>query len=191
VSVVCNALLNSTSRWRSTDAGPRLSHEHRTHLSHAGDSSELSVLRLTCRVRICRATLAASVACSVPVTRAATLDRRVCRNVTPVSVARSVPVARCNTGQTLTSASVAFISSVCRLKEDRNDFRFKRFVHGFDSNLLNYKKYILANTLVQFGCVDHQTLKSKINGPRVHFPYTYSIHIIFHDVFYDVYLVYI
>jgi hypothetical protein len=32
-------------------------------------------------------------------------------------------------------------------------------------------KQTLANTLVQFGHVDHQTLKSKLNGPRVHFPY--------------------
>ena len=29
----------------------------------------------------------------------------------------------------------------------------------------------LANLLVQFGCVSHQTPKSKVNGPRVHFPY--------------------
>jgi hypothetical protein len=129
------------------------------------------VLRLMRWVRICRATLATSVACSVPVARAATLDRRVCHNVTLASVARSVPVARCNTGQMLMLASVAFISSVCRLKEGRNDFRFKHLVNGFDSNLLKYKKYILANILVQFGCVDHQTPKSKVNGPRVHFPY--------------------
>ena len=32
-------------------------------------------------------------------------------------------------------------------------------------------KQSLANSLVQFGCVDHQTPKSKVNGPRVHFPY--------------------
>ena len=29
----------------------------------------------------------------------------------------------------------------------------------------------LANSLVQFGCVSHQTPKSKVNGPRIHFPY--------------------
>ena len=29
----------------------------------------------------------------------------------------------------------------------------------------------LANSLVQFGCVGHQTPKSKVNGPRVHFSY--------------------
>ena len=28
----------------------------------------------------------------------------------------------------------------------------------------------LQNSLVQFGCVGHQTPKSKVNGPRVHFP---------------------
>jgi hypothetical protein len=45
-------------------------------------------------------------------------------------------------------------------------------VNDFDSNLLNYKKkYILANILVQFDCVDHQTPKSKVNRPRIHFPY--------------------
>ena len=32
-------------------------------------------------------------------------------------------------------------------------------------------KLTLTNTLVQFGVVDHQTPKSKVNGPRVHFPY--------------------
>ena len=32
-------------------------------------------------------------------------------------------------------------------------------------------KQLLANPLVQFGCVGHQTPKSKVNGPRVHFPY--------------------
>ena len=32
-------------------------------------------------------------------------------------------------------------------------------------------KQLLANSLVQFGCVGHQTLKSKVNEPRVHFPY--------------------
>ena len=32
-------------------------------------------------------------------------------------------------------------------------------------------KQSLANSLVQFGCVGHQTPKSKVNGPRVHFPY--------------------
>jgi len=32
-------------------------------------------------------------------------------------------------------------------------------------------KQTLANSLVQFGCVGHQTPKSKVNGPRVHFPY--------------------
>jgi hypothetical protein len=150
-----------------------MSHEHRTCLSHAGGSSKLSVLCLTRRVRVCHATLAASVACSVPMAHAATLDRHVYRNVTPVSVTHSIACPmHCNTGQTLMSVSVAFISSICRLKEGQNDFCFKCFVHGFDSNLLNYKKYILANTLVQFGCVDHQTPKSKVNGPRVHFPYT-------------------
>ena len=30
----------------------------------------------------------------------------------------------------------------------------------------------LANSLVQFGCVSHQTPKSKVNGSRVHFPYS-------------------
>jgi hypothetical protein len=171
-SVACNALLNSTSHWRLTDSSLHLSHEHRTRLLHAGDSSELSVLRLTRRVHVCRATLVVSVACSVPVAHAATLDRRVYRNVTPASIARSVLVARASSmRQTLTSASVALSFSVCRLFEGRNDFRFKRFLNGFDSNLLNYKKNILANTLVQFGCVDHQTPKSKVNGPRVYFPY--------------------
>jgi hypothetical protein len=99
---------------------------------------------------------------------------RLSRNSSGVRVCRSQRCCpmRYNTRQTLTSAFVAFISRVCHLKEGRNDFRFKRFVHGFDSNLLNHKKYILANTLVQFGCVDHQTPKSKVNGPRVHFPYT-------------------
>jgi hypothetical protein len=33
------------------------------------------------------------------------------------------------------------------------------------------QKQSLANSLVQFGCVGHQTPKSKINGPRVYFPY--------------------
>jgi hypothetical protein len=33
-------------------------------------------------------------------------------------------------------------------------------------------KQTLANSLVQFGCVGHQTPKSKVNRPRVHFPYT-------------------
>ena len=37
--------------------------------------------------------------------------------------------------------------------------------------LLNYKQS-LANSLVQFGCVDHQTPKPKVNGLRVHFSYT-------------------
>ena len=32
-------------------------------------------------------------------------------------------------------------------------------------------KQLLANPLVQFSCVGHQTPKSKVNGPRVHFPY--------------------
>jgi hypothetical protein len=32
-------------------------------------------------------------------------------------------------------------------------------------------KLTIANTLVQFGLVDHQTPKSKVNGPRVHFPH--------------------
>jgi hypothetical protein len=32
-------------------------------------------------------------------------------------------------------------------------------------------KLTLTNMLVQFGLVDHQTPKSKVNGPRVHFPY--------------------
>ena len=32
-------------------------------------------------------------------------------------------------------------------------------------------KQTLANSLVQFGCVGHQTPKSKVNGSRVHFPY--------------------
>ena len=32
-------------------------------------------------------------------------------------------------------------------------------------------KQSLANSLVQFGCIGHQTPKSKVNGPRVHFPY--------------------
>jgi len=32
-------------------------------------------------------------------------------------------------------------------------------------------KQTLANSLVQFGCVGHQTPKSKVNGLRVHFPY--------------------
>ena len=36
-------------------------------------------------------------------------------------------------------------------------------------------KLTLANTLVQFGLVDHQTPKSKVNGPRVHFPYNLPI----------------
>jgi hypothetical protein len=125
--------------------------------------------------RVYRATLAASVACYVPAARAATLDRCVCCNVTPSSVARSVAVPRAATldkrwRQRLSSSC----SSVCRSNKDQNDFLFKRFVHGVDSNLLNYKKYILANTLVQFGHVDHQTPKSKVNGPRVHFSYTKS-----------------
>ena len=30
---------------------------------------------------------------------------------------------------------------------------------------------VLANALVQLGCVGHQTSKSKVNGPRVYFPY--------------------
>ena len=30
-------------------------------------------------------------------------------------------------------------------------------------------KQTFANTLVQFGHVDHQTPKSRLNGPRVHF----------------------
>jgi hypothetical protein len=55
------------------------------------------VLRLTRRVRVYRATLAASVACYVPAARVATLDRRVCRNVTPASIARSVAVPRAAT----------------------------------------------------------------------------------------------
>ena len=33
-------------------------------------------------------------------------------------------------------------------------------------------KLTLANTLVQFGLVDYQIPKSKVNGPRVYFPYT-------------------
>jgi hypothetical protein len=32
-------------------------------------------------------------------------------------------------------------------------------------------KQTLANMLVQLGCVNHQTPKSKLIGPRVHFPY--------------------
>ena len=32
-------------------------------------------------------------------------------------------------------------------------------------------KQLLANLLVQFGCVGHQTPKSKVNGPRIHFSY--------------------
>ena len=31
--------------------------------------------------------------------------------------------------------------------------------------------HVLSNSLVQCGCVDHKTPKSKVNGPRVHFPY--------------------
>jgi hypothetical protein len=116
---------------------------------------------------------------SPPCLSLALFQWRALQHWTDVSVAMSPHICRSqrccptryNTGQMLTSASVTFISSVCRLKEGRNDFWFKHFVHGFDSNLLNYKKYILANTLVQFGCVDHQTPKSKVNGPRVHFPY--------------------
>ena len=32
-------------------------------------------------------------------------------------------------------------------------------------------KQTLANSLVQFGYVSHQTPKSKVNGPSVNFPY--------------------
>ena len=35
-------------------------------------------------------------------------------------------------------------------------------------------KLTLVNTLVQFDLVDHQIPKSKINRPRVHFPYSYG-----------------
>jgi hypothetical protein len=115
--------------------------------------------------RICRSLRSSGAHCNTGETRLSQCHPRVCRS-------KCCCPMRCNTRQTLTSASVAFISSACRLKEGRNDFRFKRFMHGFDSNLLNYKKYILANTLFQFGCVDQQTPKSKVNGPRVHFPYT-------------------
>ena len=38
-------------------------------------------------------------------------------------------------------------------------------------------KQTLANSLVHFGCVYHQTPKSKLNEPRVYFPYN-MIHII-------------
>jgi hypothetical protein len=36
-------------------------------------------------------------------------------------------------------------------------------------------KQTLVNSLVQFGCIGHQTPKSKVNGPRVHFPYNLPI----------------
>ena len=45
--------------------------------------------------------------------------------------------------------------------------------HSSKSCLAPYwtTKQSLVNLLVQFGCVGHQTPKSKVNGPRVHFPY--------------------
>ena len=36
---------------------------------------------------------------------------------------------------------------------------------------IELQKQSLANSLVQFGCVGHQAPKSKVNGPRVYFPY--------------------
>ena len=36
-------------------------------------------------------------------------------------------------------------------------------------------KQLLTNSLVQFGYVGHQAPKSKVNGPRVHFPYNIII----------------
>jgi hypothetical protein len=36
---------------------------------------------------------------------------------------------------------------------------------------IELQKQPFANSLLQLGHVDHQTPKSKLNGPRVHFPY--------------------
>ena len=36
-------------------------------------------------------------------------------------------------------------------------------------------KQTLVNSLFQFDCVGHQTPKSKVNGPRVYFPYNLSL----------------
>ena len=36
---------------------------------------------------------------------------------------------------------------------------------------IELQKQFLVNSLVQFGCVGHQAPKSKVNGPRVYFPY--------------------
>jgi hypothetical protein len=117
---------------------------------------------------VCRLLRSSDARCNTRQTRLSQCHPRVCRSLRSSG-------ARCNTRQTLT---VAFISSVCCSNEALFHFRFKRLVNGFDSNLLNYKKYKLANTLVQFGCVDHQTPKSKVNGPRVHFPYSLPLLVI-------------
>jgi hypothetical protein len=39
-------------------------------------------------------------------------------------------------------------------------------------------KQTLEKSLVQFGLVDHQTPKSKVNGPTVHFPCNLSFLVI-------------
>ena len=53
-------------------------------------------------------------------------------------------------------------------------------------------KLTLTNTLVQFGVVDHQTPKSKVNGPRVHFPYNEHELMEFHLILtYNFWMVYL
>ena len=51
----------------------------------------------------------------------------------------------------------------------------RRLCPSYILHSIELQNITLANSLVQFGCVGYQTPKSKVNGPRVYFPYTGTV----------------
>jgi hypothetical protein len=107
---------------------------------------------------------------------------RVCHQILPLASDAPTDIVRCPSEQSsplfLRDPCVRLGSILCCFKSlvwgvDHPDRTIAKVQATFAPNWTT--KQTLANTLVQFGCVDHQTPKSKLDGPGVHFPYNLSL----------------